>query len=915
MFDILYNLVITPITLLISLTFSLGYRLTQSQGLAIIGVSLVVNLLCFPLYRLADIQQEEERLKQRSMERWVTHIKQHFSGDEQYMMLTTYYAEQGYNPLRTLISSLSLLLQIPFFIAAYSYLSELQILNGAHFLFLSDLGQPDALLSIGSWSVNVMPIAMTLFNCVSTFIYTREHTLRDKVQAYALAGVFLVLLYNSPSGLVFYWTCNQVLSLLKNLLLLVFKRPKRLLFAAAQALVLSIIIWFAVVHRTYSIKQLLILLLIVGLIELVAFKLFRNDKRSYPGTTHPVLKGCGKRLTNALFIALGVLLALLMGLVIPSSVLADSPTEFISVQTLVNPNLVLLNSTVVWIGVFVLWGSIFFFLSPNNVRQYFVLIYGVVAAIALVDYFFFGKGQGTITNALVFEHGFGYTRMEKILNLMILMLTTVITIIVMHFIGKMALPAVAIICVALVGLSVPSIATIQSAYDEVRQKTISSREQFFDSDGKIREILALSKTQKNVVVFFLDRSISGYIPFIMHERPKLIEQFDGFTYYPNTLSFGQCTNYGAPPMYGGYEYTPTEMNARANETLASKHNEALRVLPKLFSDANYRAFVTNPPYGNYQLDSDLSVFDDIANLSAYNTKGMYSGYTMANCGIQSTGDLADRFVRYAVLKVIPECIQPDYYDEGKYLSLDSGATPTDEQIATYSDLFVLPRICAADSGRGCFLFLANELPHTPSYFQLPDYTLVKRINNEGLEDMSRFQLPDGQKMKMENDLQMMHYHSDMASLIKLGEWFDWMREQDVYDNTRIIIVADHGTPLAQFSELLYDDELDIEMVNPLLMVKDFDSRGWNVSDEFMTNADTPSIALDGVMDNPANPATGKRIDMSPKYEKEQIITSSSQWDLSKHGKNKFDTSDGNWYSVHDDIFDLNNWKLLSGEVQ
>ena len=32
-----------------------------------------------------------------------------------------------------------------------------------------------------------------------------------------MAVIFLVLLYNSPSGLVVYWTCNNIFSLVKNI--------------------------------------------------------------------------------------------------------------------------------------------------------------------------------------------------------------------------------------------------------------------------------------------------------------------------------------------------------------------------------------------------------------------------------------------------------------------------------------------------------------------------------------------------------------------------------------------------------------------------------------------------------------------------------------------------------------------------
>ena len=43
-----------------------------------------------------------------------------------------------------------------------------------------------------------------------------------------MAGLFLVLLYDSPSGLVFYWTLNNLFSLVKNIFYKL-KNPKLVL--------------------------------------------------------------------------------------------------------------------------------------------------------------------------------------------------------------------------------------------------------------------------------------------------------------------------------------------------------------------------------------------------------------------------------------------------------------------------------------------------------------------------------------------------------------------------------------------------------------------------------------------------------------------------------------------------------------
>lgn len=42
-----------------------------------------------------------------------------------------------------------------------------------------------------------------------------------------------------------------------------------------------------------------------------------------------------------------------------------------------------------------------------------------------------------------------------------------------------------------------------------------------------------------------------FVPYIMQERPELQQQFAGFTYYDNTISFGASTNFGAPALFGG----------------------------------------------------------------------------------------------------------------------------------------------------------------------------------------------------------------------------------------------------------------------------------------------------------------------------------------------------------------------------
>ena len=52
-----------------------------------------------------------------------------------------------------------------------------------------------------------------------------------------------------------------------------------------------------------------------------------------------------------------------------------------------------------------------------------------------------------------------------------------------------------------------------------------------------RKYVHFSKDGKNVLIIFLDRFIGSYVPIAFEEDKNLYQQFDGFTYFPKTLSY------------------------------------------------------------------------------------------------------------------------------------------------------------------------------------------------------------------------------------------------------------------------------------------------------------------------------------------------------------------------------------------
>ena len=112
----------------------------------------------------------------------------------------------------------------------------------------------------------------------------------------------------------------------------------------------------------------------------------------------------------------------------------------------------------------------------------------------------------------------------------------------------------------------------------------------------------------------LDRAMGPMIPYLFNDNASLTDEYDGFTYYGNTISFGPNTNFSTPSLFGGCEYTPAKLNERSDESLADKQDETISVLPEIFTGNNYSCTFINPTYAGYQWIPDLTVFDDMEGL-------------------------------------------------------------------------------------------------------------------------------------------------------------------------------------------------------------------------------------------------------------------------------------------------------------
>ena len=910
--SMLYTFIIAPLELLFEVIFEVANKIIGNAGLSIIFLSLAVNFLVFPLYKRADELQAEERDIQAKMAPRIKQIKSAFKGDERFMMLQEYYRINHYKPIYALKSSVSLLLQIPFFIAAYNLLSGMQSLQGIRFGILTNLGKEDALFMIGSFPVNVLPILMTIINIISGIIYTKGHPLRSKIQVYGLAAVFLVLLYRSPSGLVFYWLLNNVFSLVKNIFYKL-KNPKKVL-SIVLAVSGAVIFILTVIRPNLDIRQKV--LLAMGCV-LLTFPLLVSKNKNHQ-------KNKEKPKDAMTFFCGAVFLALFTGLLIPSSVIKSSVEEFIDIVHPFNPMLYIVNSMLLSFGCFVLWGGIFYAFANNKTKS--VLCHGVwtICGISIADYMLFGTNLGILSSTLQYKTEPIFSMTEHVLNFITVVLIAAVFIFIYSRFRKIATTLILAGILVLFCVGILNSAEIMGTYTW-----------FFKYQSPSEEMpnIPLSKNGQNVVVLMIDRSLGTQVPYIINEKPELLEQFDGFTYYPNTISYGPATILASPALYGGYEYTPENINDRPSERLVSKHNEAMKVMPVLFEENNFEVTICDPTYAGYQEIPDLSIFDEYPDFNCYITQAKFNYFDDAS-NINSITDLSEQvnksrnrnFFCYSIMKISPLILQETIYDKGLYNDSWSAtskggtgipaASQKRESITTgigfdrdfmesYPVLTNLPKITTiSENNENTFLLMINNTSHSPCLLQEPDYVPAVRVDNTpyDIDMVSRYTV-NGVTMEMTTMKQVTHYHSNMATFIQLGKWFDYLREQGVWDNTRIILVADHGYDVGQFN--ITCNNMDMEFYMPLLMVKDFDATGFTVCEDFMTNADTPVLATEGLIENPVNPFTGNPIDSDFKNGPQKVFI--TEYCLCSDNLDRNTFYPGSWYVLDGNPHDPKSW--------
>lgn len=177
------------------------YMLMGNWGWAIIGLTIIVRLILFPLsYKGIMSMQRLKDLTPKMKE-----IQEQYKGDPQKMQMhmMQLYKKHGANPLG---GCLPLLLQIPVFFAIYRVLyNAVELKSSEWILWIHDLSVMDPYF--------ILPILMGASMYIQQAL--TPNTL-DPMQAKIfklLPIIFTLFLITFPAGLVLYWTINNIFAI------------------------------------------------------------------------------------------------------------------------------------------------------------------------------------------------------------------------------------------------------------------------------------------------------------------------------------------------------------------------------------------------------------------------------------------------------------------------------------------------------------------------------------------------------------------------------------------------------------------------------------------------------------------------------------------------------------------------------
>ena len=183
-------------------------NIVSNWGLAIIGVTIVVKAILYPLTRAQYTSMAKMRMLQPRMQE----LRERFGDDRQRMSqeMMKMYKEEKVNPLG---GCLPILLQMPIFIALYwTFMEAVELRHAPFFGWIQDLSAQDPYY--------ILPLLMggSMFLLQKMSPTPVADPTQQKIMTF-MPVVFTIFFLWFPAGLVLYWLVSNVITIIQQQLI------------------------------------------------------------------------------------------------------------------------------------------------------------------------------------------------------------------------------------------------------------------------------------------------------------------------------------------------------------------------------------------------------------------------------------------------------------------------------------------------------------------------------------------------------------------------------------------------------------------------------------------------------------------------------------------------------------------------
>lgn len=286
---------------------------------------------------------------------------------------------------------------------------------------------------------------------------------------------------------------------------------------------------------------------------------------------------------------------------------------------------------------------------------------------------------------------------------------------------------------------------------------------------------------KNFLIFMVDAVDSTVFNNIISNNPEYKNIFNDFTYYSDTASVYPCTRESVPLILTGYTY-------KNEEEYNVYYNDA-------FGDSEFFSLLKEGKYDINIYDGELiwyrNLYNNSCNVDLDEDNNNMNYYAFAR-----------QEMKYILFKYLPYNLKKYSHIHSMWFDICRKNYLANDNISIYNEIINNSELYK--QSENMFQFIHAEGAHVPF-----DNDRELNIINDGTYE---------QKIE--------------ASITLLSSYIQRLKDNNAYDNSVIIILADHGD-----SARTLDEEI-LKRFNPILLIK-----GFNENHDFI-ESDIPVSHID-----------------------------------------------------------------------